>query len=219
MNVGNHPGFAPIRQPWQSPPTRLFGSPRGGKELRLDIGKGFEFQRVATGVFEKHRVLFAGFSFEANVWFDDEVINKRANTIGERVPHVDFEDDTEMRNRDCMVIDRVVVLGDAALRAQCRVEVRDQLVAEEIEIDPRGVAASFGQSHFDAIEFACFIDVTDLDGEMKRGKHGGVPLRLVCGGRRGNGNLSATAEKASCAGANVCRLAELGWARRLAPYG
>ena len=73
-----------------------------------------------------------------------------------------------------MLVDRVAVARDAAVCAEVRVQVGDDLVAEEVEVDPGFAAAAFGEAEFRAVEFAGFGDVADLEGEVEGSEHGGV---------------------------------------------
>ena len=51
------------------------------EQFGFDVGEGFEFQCVAAGVFEKHRVLFAGLTFKSYVRFDSELIDKGSHAF------------------------------------------------------------------------------------------------------------------------------------------
>lgn len=133
----------------------------------INVGEGFELECVAAGVFKEHRVLLAGQTFEPHTGFNYELIDKRPDTIGKLFPGFDFQDDAEMRDRDGVRIDRVMQIDDPALGAQSGVEVRHQLVAKKVEVDPASIAPAFGQTHLHTIEITGFGDVTDLDGQVK----------------------------------------------------
>ena len=110
-----------------------------GEELR-HIGEGFELERVAGGVIEEHGGLFADFAFEADVGFDLEVDAGVTGAVGQGLPDGHLEDDAEVGNRDGVTVDRVGV----ALAGGVRGEVRDDLVTEEVEVDPLGGTAALG---------------------------------------------------------------------------
>jgi len=64
--------------------------------------------------------------------------------------------------------------------------VGDDLVAEEVEVDPLVRAAAFGTAERGAVEVACGIEVVDGEGDVERGEHGagGLLFRIItCWGR------------------------------------
>jgi hypothetical protein len=86
-----------------------------------------------------------------------------------------------VRHRDVMAIHRVMVW----LRLPARIEVRDQLVAEEIEVDPLGRAATLGAAQLPAVELARRGQVMYGNGKMERlHRHDG---RYRISDRRGYG--------------------------------
>lgn len=152
----------------------------GGEQLRFDILKGLEFQGVAAGIEKKHGGLFARLPLEADVGLDDEFDVVFAQSIREGLPAVHSKDDAEMRDGDAVTIDGIHVSRDAALRADVRVQMTDDLVAEEVEIDPGLVTATFTAAKQSTIKGSGFSDITDLKREMKRSEWHRRPRLLEC---------------------------------------
>ena len=67
--------------------------------------KRLELDGVAGGVEEEHGGLFAGFAFEANVRFDDEVGAGGLQAIGEFMPLLHGEHDAEVTTGDVVAVD------------------------------------------------------------------------------------------------------------------
>lgn len=63
-----------------------------------------------------------------------------------------------------MAIDRVF---DRTF-ARCNIDVTDQLVSEEIKVDPVSVAASFATAEEFTVEFSGLTEVSDRNGQVKR---------------------------------------------------
>jgi hypothetical protein len=109
-------------------------------EELADVGKRLEFKCIACGIEKEHGRLLADLALEANVGFDDERDARAAQAIGERLPGLHRKHDAEVRNGNVVAVDGVVmgfaVGGDW-------LQMRDDLVAEEIEVDPLSGAAAF----------------------------------------------------------------------------
>lgn len=153
-----------VRAPWKLPVTS------GGEQLRFDILEGLEFQGVATGIEEKHRGLFSRLSLKADVGFDDEFDALFLQAIRQGLPAVHRQYDAEMRNGNAVTVDGVDVCGDASCRTNGWIQVADDLVTEEIEVDPGLVAAAFTATEQVAIKGPGLGDVTHLKGEVKGSK-------------------------------------------------
>src|SRR6266851_2362349 len=136
-----------------------------GEQL-TDVGECLELESVAGGIEEEHGGLFACFALEPDVGFDDEGDACAAQTIGKPLPCRRGQDDSEVRNGNVMAVDGVVV----CLAARGGLQVRDDLVAEEIEVDPLCRAAAFGATERGAVEGTSGIEVVDGEGDMKGGK-------------------------------------------------
>ncbi|EWG99436.1 hypothetical protein Q427_24990 [Halomonas sp. BC04] len=63
---------------------------------------------------------------------------------GERLPGLHFQHHAEMRYRHAVPIDRVGMAGDRGV-LEGRVEVTDELVSEQVEIDPAIRGSTSGQ--------------------------------------------------------------------------
>jgi hypothetical protein len=146
------------------------------KEL-ADIGEGFEFEGIACGIEEEHGCLFADFAFEADVGLDDKSGSGVAETLGESFPLLHREDYTEVRDGDVVAVDGIVM---RLVAVGGRLEVRDDLVAEEIEVDPLCGAAAFGAAEGGSIECAGGVEVINGKGDVKRGeRHSGLLASII----------------------------------------
>ena len=131
------------------------------------VGEGFELQGVAGWIEEEHGRLLADLATKADMGFDDEVDAGGAETVGEVLPVLHGKDNTKVRDGDVVSIDGIVVGVAAAVGG---LEVRDDLVAEEIEVDPLGGAAALGTVQYGAVEGAGGFEVVDGKGDVKRGE-------------------------------------------------
>jgi hypothetical protein len=132
-------------------------------EELADVCEGLEFEGVSGGVEEEHSGLFTDFAIETDVGLDDEGDSGSAETIGEDVPCVHGKDDSEVGDRDVVAIDGIVVgVGFCG-----GLQVGDDLVAEEIEVDPLGGAAAFGTAQSCSVEGAGGFEVVDGKGNVK----------------------------------------------------
>src|SRR5262245_10979506 len=116
---------------WCRRPRRLLC-----KELRRVL-EGLEFERVARRIVEEERRLFADFAAEADARLDHEARATGAQSLGQRFPGLPRQHDAEMRHGYILAVDFVEVQ-----RASRGIEVRDELMTEEIEVDPLPRAAS-----------------------------------------------------------------------------
>jgi hypothetical protein len=80
---------------------------------------------------------------------------------------VPVEHDAEVRHRDVVTVDRVVMVGRTR-----RGEVSDDLMAEQVEVDPLVARATFGAAEQFAIEPARGGEVVDREGEVEGGERG-----------------------------------------------
>ncbi len=77
------------------------------------------------------------------------------------------EDYAEVGDGDIVVVDGVAVGGVAVAGCGGGLEVRDDLVAVEIEVDPVVGAAAFGAGEDGAVEVARGVEVVDWKGDVK----------------------------------------------------
>lgn len=119
-------------------------SPRlcGLKSFRKNsrkIREAFKFERVAARVEKKHRRLLADFARETDFRLDDEfhAVDLEALSEGFEVFH--FQNDSEMRNRNVVGVNFVFVPDAGGFRR----EMRDDLVSEQIKINPLVGASAF----------------------------------------------------------------------------
>jgi len=134
-----------------------------------EVGEGFELEGVAGGVEEEHGGLLADFALEADVGLDDEGDVGGLDAGGERLPGVHGEDDAEVGDGDGVSVDGVVV-GGVGRGGIAWLEVGDDLVAEEVEVDPLVGAAAFGTAEDGAVEVAGAGEVVDREGDVKWGE-------------------------------------------------
>jgi hypothetical protein len=143
-----------------------------------EVVEGFELEGIACGVEEEHGGLLADFALEACVWLDDELCFGGLHAGGERVPVFGGEDDAEVRDGNVVAVDRVGMrgFGDA------RLEVRDNLVAEKVEVDPLLGAATFRAAENCAVEMASGGEVVDGEGDVERAQSGAHGLMILARG-------------------------------------
>src|SRR6202034_2705072 len=137
-----------------------------GEELG-EVGEGFELEGVAGGVEEEHGGLLAGLAFEAGVRLDDEGDVGGADALGQLLPVGGSEDDAEVGDRDVVAVDEIAVGGVARAGCGRGPEVRDDLVAVEVEVDPVVGAAAFGAGEDGAVEVARGVEVVDWEGDVE----------------------------------------------------
>jgi len=80
--------------------------------------------------------------------------------LGERVPVVHRKHDAEVAHRHVVAVHGV----DRAVARFLGREMRDELMAEEVEVDPLGRAAPFGAAKQAAIERASVVETRDGKG-------------------------------------------------------
>src|SRR5262245_8680524 len=138
------------------------------EQLARDVAESLELERIAARVGQEHRRLLAGLSPEANVRLDDERRAGLPQARGEGLPVRHLEHHAEVRHGHVMAVDRVVrgPAGAVALHG-----VANELVPEEVEVDPVGRASTLGAAEDPAVECARAREVAHRDGEVK-GRHG-----------------------------------------------
>ena len=127
------------------------------------ISETFKFDSVSGWVFQEHRSLFSRLAFKANVGFDDKFNVVASQSINQFAPTVHVENDSKMRNRNLVAVDRVL---DRPV-TRFRIDVTNQLVSEEVEVDPCCVAATFGAAEDFTVELSRFAEISHRDCEMK----------------------------------------------------
>jgi hypothetical protein len=100
--------------------------------------------------------------------------------LGQRVPGVPFHDHAEMRHGHIVPVHFVVV----HVWLPCRIQVRDNLVTEEIEVHPFVAAAPFGAAEQITVETARCPQVMNRNGEVERLRHPSSDLREQLRGGR-----------------------------------
>lgn len=137
-------------------------------ENLLVVRKGLELERIARGIEKEHRPLLTDFAGEAHVRLDDKVDLLRTETRRKQLEIRDRENDAEMRHRDVVAVDLVVM---EHLPADD--EVGDQLVTEQVPIDPLRAPPAPSTTEKIAVEGGGCDEVVDGDREMKAGNVSG----------------------------------------------
>ena len=138
------------------------------------IRKCLELQRIARGIEKEHGGLLAHLALESNVGFDDELDAGCSKSIGERLPVLHRKDDTEVGNGNVVPVDRIVM---RVVAVRSRLQMRDDLVSEEVEVDPLCGTTSFRTAECPTVKCARGIQVIHGKGNMKRGKRHDCLLR------------------------------------------
>src|ERR1700678_2884024 len=149
-NQGLFPGskrqrlhYAPISL---SKIRRFTGKTSNGTSLceeLADVGEGFELERIACGVEKEHGRLLPDFALEADLGLDDEGDAGAAKAICQRFPCVHWEHNPEVWNGNVVAVDGILVsVADTVVRGG--LEVRDDLMTEEVEVYPVCGAAALG---------------------------------------------------------------------------
>lgn len=133
-----------------------------GEQLGL-ISKRFELQRISRGIKEEHGRLFADETAESNTGIDDKRDPVRLQALGKIVELLPRKHDPEMRHRHVVSIDRVVVHRSLFGR-----EMTNNLVTEEVEIDPLAAGSSFGASKLQSVEGSGRVEIGNRKRKVKR---------------------------------------------------
>jgi hypothetical protein len=123
--------------------------PLFGKQL-TDILEGFKLQRIAGGVEEEHRCLFAREAFEPDIGFDNEFDGLLAQSVFQGFPVCPFQYDAKVR--DGYIVSIYGVCVEAVLLLGAGFPMDDELMTEKIEVDPGIGASSFFASEYIAVE-------------------------------------------------------------------
>jgi hypothetical protein len=148
------------------------------EQLRAVLER-LELERVAGGVEQEHRPLFAGFAREPQVRLDHELRARRAEPLGHLMEALDGEHEPEMRHRHPVPVHIAVADGPGAGRP-----VGDELVAVEIPVHPVDVRAALGETEYAAVELAGARDVVDGNGQVEGGQFGHVRSSIWAGAGR-----------------------------------
>ena len=140
-----------------------------------DIGERFELKRISSRIEEEHRSLFAHLTLEPNIGFNHKVNPGSSQPIRKRLPIVHRQHDAEVRNWNIVAIHRIVV----RLLRRTRLQMRNNLVAEEIEIDPLRRTSSLCTSQRASVKSTSSIEIIDRKRDMKGGKCHMALLTLI----------------------------------------
>ncbi len=147
------------RPPWEASAGGLAG------EQLVDVAERLELERIAGGVEQEHRRLLARLAGEADVRCDLEGAARRRQPVAQRLPRVPAEDEAEVRHRHGVTIDRIPVQRRAWR------EMGDELVAVEVEIDPRRRRPPLAAAEHAAVEGARAREVVDGKGKVEARHH------------------------------------------------
>lgn len=152
------------------------------EKLRGDVAERLELERVSAGIADEQGGLLALGTSEARAGLHHPLDIVSAKTLDELRPVARLEDDTTVRHRYTMAIDRIRMRAESPLGTEQSIEVTDELVPIHVEIDPVGGTASFGAADDLAVEVARFGDVPYLDGDVKGRERHGAMIREVRSG-------------------------------------
>jgi hypothetical protein len=134
--------------------------------LREELGwvsECFELQCVATWVEKEHGGLFTNQTLKADARFDHKRDTLRFQIGGEHIELVPCKNDAKVGDGYVVGIDRVVVEGWSLRR-----KVTDDLVAEEIEVNPLRTRPALRATKHAAIKRSGRIEISDRKGEVER---------------------------------------------------
>src|SRR5580692_306565 len=114
----------------------------GRREQLSKVAKCLELEGIAARVAEEHGRLLSHLALEPRAGLDDELNPEVSEPVGERRPLRRPQHDAAMWHRHAVAVHQVEVTGERALRAERRIQVTDKLMAEQIEIHPRDIAAA-----------------------------------------------------------------------------
>ena len=89
------------------PARRLPIEPSPFEKLCRDILKRLEFDRIPTGIQEKHRRLLARLTLETNVRFNYEMDIRRLQSLRKTSPGIEVQYGAEVRHRNVVIVDDI----------------------------------------------------------------------------------------------------------------
>jgi len=125
--------------------------------------------------------LLADLATEADAGFDNEAHSGVSQVRSERMPRVPIEHDAEVRHGYVFSIDWVEMQ-----RLSASLEMRDELMPEEIEIDPLFRTTPFRTCEASSIEAARGAQVVNGYRQMKGYGHGAAMNRTLPHGGQGS---------------------------------
>jgi len=141
----------------------------GKKPVR--VSEGFEFERIATGIGNKKRTLFAGLATETYGGANHEGQALLTQPFGQSLPALPGQYGAEMGDRDLFVVHRIVCGFRHAVDP-----VEGELVAKKIEVDPVLGATPLSASQHLTVKSATSFQVGHTEGKVKGyGWHGVGP--------------------------------------------
>ena len=134
------------------------------REQHCVVGKGLELKRIAAGVEKEHRRLLTREPLEADIGLDAKGYARRPDAFGQCLPLRHRQHHAEMRHGHIMPIDRI----GRRNRAGIGVEVRHDLVAVEIKVDPMFRTTALTAAKHAPVERAGGLKIMDGKGKVKR---------------------------------------------------
>jgi hypothetical protein len=147
----------------------LQGAARRGLTCRRGVEgtQALDLDRIAERVVEEHGPLLAGLALEAHLRLQQELGAGGFQARGHGLPVGQGERQAEVRHGDHHVADAAGARGGEGLA-----EMKRNLVAEKVEIDPGVGAAALGATEDVAIETAGAVEVANVKGKVKDALHG-----------------------------------------------
>ena len=121
--------------------------------------------------------LLAHLAGKTHARLDDELHALLAKARGEGMELVPLQHHAKVRHRHVVAVHRIRVVGAGFGRAQ----MGNDLVAEEVEVDPFAAAAAFRAAEHAAVKRARTRQVVDREGKVKRrcSNHGAQHTRAL----------------------------------------
>lgn len=132
-------------------------------EKLAQIRKRLHFDRISGRVTEEHRGLLTRLTGKAHVRFDFEGDLGISQPCCQSPPVIHGKDDAEMRHRNTVTINRVA----PGIASSTLCQMRDDLMAVEIEVDPGIGAATFPATDHAAPKSPGSGQVIDRECEVK----------------------------------------------------
>ena len=157
--------FGPAPDPARATPLARWRAPAGLalREQLGGVGHGLELERVPGGVAKEHCRLLAGLAFEAHRRRNHELGTRALQPLGQRAPLVHRQDDSKMRHRHIIAVDRIGCPPPDRIGR----EVSDDLMAIEVEINPMIRAPALAAAEQAAVKATRRSQVVDRESEME----------------------------------------------------
>src|SRR5262245_48097541 len=146
-----------------------------------DVAQPLEFDGVAAAVAHRHQHLLAHRAFLVDSGLVDEIGAVLGELAGDLFEIFERRDDTEVAQRRLVTGELAAIVSDHVFGSQ----MRDDVMAEEIEIGAPGELASLGTAEHFTVKLPGAIEIANGKRKMKQRTHGHFGLlRSGPGGAR-----------------------------------